>query len=170
MVHEIILAIYERTRNLIDAEANSADTDILKLYKSYLTDKYENQLNDIIDCELDLNIDEFVDVFVEDEKRIWTGLNEAERLSLLEKDFAYEHLMFLSDIAFEQAKECYDNGKYYDNDEEYAMRLNEISECLDKIKYYNVDSAKEVLSETILDIDYIFGKTEMMSLRLSRVV
>ncbi len=78
--------------------------------------------------------------------------------------------MFLSDIAFEQAKECYDNGKYYDNDEEYAMRLNEISECLDKIKYYNVDSAKEVLSETILDIDYIFGKTEMMSLRLSRVV
>ena len=81
----------------------------LLLYKSYLIDKYESQLSDIINSESEETLKAVVDVFIEDEIRIWTGLSESEMMSILEHDSAYEYLSFLSNIAFEQAKECYEN-------------------------------------------------------------
>ncbi len=170
MVEKYISTIYERTYSLIQSGFANASEEMLALYRSYLTDKYESQLTDIINSESEEMVKAIVDTFIEDEFRIWTGLSEAEMMSILEHDAAYEHLSFLSNIAFEQAKECCEKRKYYNNDEEYKLRLEEISTCLDKIKPYNLDAAKEMLSETILDIDYIFGKSEITSLRLSHII
>lgn len=169
MVDKYISTIYERTHSLIQAGFANASEEILALYQNYLTDKYESQLTDIINGESEEMIKAVVKTFIEDELRIWADLSDTEMMSILEHDSAYEHLSFLSNIAFEQAKECCEKRKYYSNDEEYKLRLEEISACLDKIKPYNLDSAKELLSETILDIDYIFGKSENTSLRLSHI-
>ena len=170
MLEKCISTIYERTCALIQSAFTNESEEALALYKSYLIDKYESQLSDIINSESEETLKAVVDVFIEDEIRIWTGLSESEMMSILEHDSAYEYLSFLFNIAFEQAKECYEKRKYYNNDEEYKLRLEEISVCLDKIKPYNLDTAKELLSETILDIDYIFGKSENTSLRLSHIV
>lgn len=170
MVEKIISTIYERTYSLIQSAFVNISEEVLALYRSYLTDKYESQLSDIINSESEEIVKAVVETFIEDEFRIWTGLNEAEMMSILGHDSAYEHLSFLSNIAFEQAKECCEKRKYYNNDREYKLRLEEISACLDKIKPYNLDAAKDLLSETILDIDYIFGKSEHTSLRLSHIV
>lgn len=169
MIEEYILSIYERTYSIIQSAFVNINEKVLELYMQYLTDKYETQLSDIVNSESEKMLEAVIDVFVEDEYRIWTGLSETEIISLLEHDYAYEHLDFLSNIAFEQAKECYEKNKYYSNDEEYKLRLEEISACLDKIKPYNLDAAKELLSETLLDIDYVFGKSDNTSLRLSRI-
>lgn len=169
MVEKYISTIYERTHSLIQAGFANGSEEMLVLYKNYLTDKYESQLTDIINSESEEMIKAVIETFIEDELRIWAELSDTEMMSILEHDSAYEHLSFLSNIAFEQAKECCEKRKYYNNDEEYKLRLEEISACLDKIKPYNLDSAKELLSETILDIDYIFGKSENTSLRLSHI-
>ena len=169
MVQDIIYRIFERTKSLVVIKDDTGDKYV-DLYKSYLIDKYEDQLKVFVDTETNEMLNSIVDAFVEDEKRIWSDLDDSSKISLLEQDAAYQHLSFLSEIAFEQAKECYKKQKYYDNEEEYMLRLDEITQCLDEIKPNNVDSAKELLSETLLDIEYIFGKTEMLSLRLSRVV
>ena len=169
MVQDIIHEIFERTKSLVEIKDYTGD-QYEDLYKIYLIDKYEDQIKVFVDTEAEGMLRSIVDAFVEDEKRIWTDLDDSSKISLLEQDAAYQHLSFLSEIAFEQAKECYKKQKYYDNEEEYLLRLDEITQCLDEIKPNNIDSAKELLSETLLDIEYIFGKTEMLSLRLSRVV
>ena len=169
MVQDIIHEIFERTKSLVEIKGYTGD-QYEDLYKIYLIDKYEDQIKVFFDTEAEGMLRSIVDDFVEDEKRIWTDLDDSSKISLLEQDAAYQHLSFLSEIAFEQAKECYKKQKYYDNEEEYLLRLDEITQCLDEIKPNNIDSAKELLSETLLDIEYIFGKTEMLSLRLSRVV
>ena len=169
MVQDIIHEIFERTKSLVEIKGYTGD-QYEDLYKIYLIDKYEDQIKVFFDTEAEGMLRSIVDAFVEDEKQIWTDLDDSSKISLLEQDAAYQHLSFLSEIAFEQAKECYKKQKYYDNEEEYLLRLDEITQCLDEIKPNNIDSAKELLSETLLDIEYIFGKTEMLSLRLSRVV
>lgn len=169
MVEKYISTIYERTNYIIKSCFVNESEKMLALYKEYLTNKYESQLTDIIKSESEEMVNAVIETFIEDELRIWAGLSETEMMSILEHDSAYEHLSFLSDIAYEQAKECWKKHKYYNNDEEYMLRLEEISECLDNIKPYNLEAAKELLSETILDIDYIFGKTENTSLRLSHI-
>lgn len=169
MIEEFINEICEQTYSLIQSGLTDANEETLSNYRNYLTNKYKNILADIVNSESEEMIKNVVRTFIEDEFRIWTGLSESEILSVLEPDPAYEQLSFLSNIAFEQAKECYEKRKYYNNDEEYKLRLEEISTCLDEIKPYNLDSAKELLSETLLDIDYIFGKSENISLRLSHI-
>ena len=169
MVQDIIHEIFERTKSLVEIKGYTGD-QYVDLYRIYLIDKYEDQIKLFVDTETEGMLRSIVDTFVEDEKRIWSALDDTSKISLLVQDEAYQHLSFLSGIAFEQAKECYKNQKYYDNEEEYLLRLDEITQCLDEIKPNNIDSAKELLSETLLDIEYIFGKTEMLSLRLSRVV
>ena len=167
MVEEYISAIYSRTCLLI--QTNFANNEeLLELYRCYLIDKYESLLVDVVNCESDETVKAVVDVFIEDETRIWTCLKDEEIISVLTNDAAYDHLSFLSEVAFEQAKECYKTLTFYNDDGEYMQRLEEISVCLDKIKPYNLDSAKALLSETLLDIDYIFGKSKNTSLRLSR--
>lgn len=167
MVEKYIAEICERTYSLILSGLTNKNEETLSQYRNYLTNKYESLLVDIINSESAEMVRAAVNASIEDELRVWEGLSESEMLSILEHDAAYEHLSFLSNIAFEQAKECCEKRKYYNNDEEYKVRLEEISACLDEIKPYNLDSAKELLSETILDIDYIFGKSENTSLRLS---
>ncbi len=170
MVQKVIMTIYENTCFLFEALMTNEKEKMLALYKKYLEEKYEGQLTDIISEESEQVIQLIIEQFIEDEKTIWMGLSESDMISILDKDSSFEYLTFLSDIAFEQAKECYRNRKYYNNDEEYELRLEEISTCLDKIKPENIAEAKELLSETILDIDYIFGKSEITSLRLARTI
>ena len=169
MIEKYILLIYEKTYAIIKSGLDNPTERELDLYYNYLTNKYEAQLTDIANSESTETVKKVVEMFIKDEINIWTGLSNSEIMSSLESDSAYEHLCFLSNIAFEQAKICFRDHKYYNNDEEYKFRLEEILSCLDEIKPFNIDYAKEILSETILDIDYIFGKSENTSLRLAHV-
>lgn len=169
MMNPSVSTIYEQTRSLIQGDTPNETEQLLALYRQYLTDKYEDLIRDLAETESAEMLDGIMASFVEDEIGIWSGLSTAEIRSLLLPDPAYEHLSFLSEVAFAQARDCLANRKYYDNDEEYALRLEEIAACLDAILPEHLDAAKELLSETILDIDYIFGKSENTSFRLSHM-
>jgi len=169
MGEKYIAIIYELTNAPIKAMFQN-DSEIMKLYMAYLSGKYEKLLEDLLASETRETVTLAVDSFVDDELKMWRDMDKTEMCSVLIDDPAFSHLLFLSEVAFKQAEECFSEHKYYDNDEEYALRLEEVVDCLDAIKNFNISKAQEVLSETVLDIDFIFGKSESISIRLSNTI
>lgn len=167
MINQLLQIIYENTINIV--QNGLEEVNFENAYKEYLRDKYEDVLNEFAAKESEEMLKAVVNSFVEDEIRFWRDLNENEKMSVLVDDPAFEHLTFLSEVAFEQAKKALINGHVKESDIEYHKELEDLALCLDDIKSFNVEAAKELLSEAILDINYAFGKSELMSLRLGRL-
>lgn len=169
MVEKLLQSIFDKTIAIIENSLCEYQMDYKQDYFAYLREKYEMLLQDFVSTESDSTINAIVESYIEDETRLWKSLSKSEMLSILEKDAAFEHLSFLSEVAFNQAKKCLNNGTFLSNELDYKKQLEELSLCLDKIKFYNLAMAKELLSEAILDIEYAFKKSTAMSLRLSRL-
>ena len=169
MVDELIQSIYDKTVIIVKDTLIDSQIDYEESYLNYLKEKYSVLLMEFASEESDSMIKAIVDSYIEDETNIWKALNKNEMLSILEKDLSFEHLSFLSNIAFEQAKECKKTDEFLSDENAYQKQLEELASCLDSIKPYNVGAAKELLSEAILDIEYAFNKSTTMSLRLSRI-
>lgn len=169
MIEKLLETIYDNTIPVIHKELKGSTFKYETNYKNYLRKKYSTLLREFVSEESQDTLQAIVKSYIDDEIRIWESLSENEMLAILDDDPAFEHLAFLSNIAFEQAKDVLNTKKCISNDSQYQLRLEELADCLDAIKPQNINTAKELLSEAILDIDYLFGKSETMSLRLSRV-
>mgnify|MGYP003434118634 CR=1 FL=1 len=168
MVNKLLEMILEKTYYVVQAEFS--DDTYKKYFHIYLSNKYEKNLEEFILEESEDIVQAIIDSYIEDELKFWKNLNRSEMLSILDKDAAFEQLMFLSDIAFKNAQECVRTGVYLSDTEEYKLRLEELAQCLDAIKPHNIEYAKELLSESILDIDFVFNKSNIKSLRLARII
>lgn len=166
MINQLLQIIYENTINIVQ---NSLEDDFENAYKKYLRDKYEDVLKEFAAKESEKMLKAVVNSFIDDEIRFWKDLNENEKMSVLVDDPAFEHLTFLSEVAFEQAKKVIKSDEFIRDEHKYHRNLEDLALCLDDIKPFNVEAAKELLSEAILDINYAFGKSELMSLRLGRL-
>lgn len=169
MIEKLLETIYDNTIPVIHKELKGSTFKYETNYKNYLRKKYSTLLREFVSEESQDTLQAIVKSYIDDEIRIWASLSKNEMLAILDDDSAFEHLAFLSNIAFEQAKDVLNTKKCISNDSQYQLRLEELADCLDAIKPQNINTAKELLSEAILDIDYLFGKSETMSLRLSRV-
>lgn len=169
MIEKLLETIYDNTIPVIHKELKGSTFKYETNYKNYLRKKYSTLLREFVSEESQDMLQAIVKSYIDDEIRIWASLSKNEMLAILDVDPAFEHLAFLSNIAFEQAKDVLNTKKCISNDSQYQLRLEELADCLDAIKPQNINTAKELLSEAILDIDYLFGKSETMSLRLSRV-
>lgn len=168
MIEKLLETIYDNTIPVIHKELKGSTFKYETNYKNYLRKKYSTLLREFVSEESQDTLQAIVKSYIDDEIRIWESLSENEMLAILDVDPAFEHLAFLSNVAFEQAKEVLKTKKYISNDSLYKERLKEIALCLNTVKPQNINATKELLSEAILDIDYLFGKSETMSLRLSK--
>lgn len=91
-------------------------------------------------------------------------------LSMLDNDAAFEQLIFLSETAFNDAQKYLSAGIHLNDEKEYESRLEELANCVDAIKPCNIEAAKDLLSESILDIDFVFNKANVKSLRLAKII
>lgn len=169
MVEKLLQSIFDKTIAIIENSLCEYQVDYKQDYFAYLREKYEMLLQDFVSTESDSTINAIVESYIEDETRLWKSLSKNEMLSVLEEDTAFEHLSFLSETAFNQAKKCLNSGTFLKDEVDYTKQLEELSLCLDNIKFFNLAMSKEILSEAILDIEYAFKKTTTMSLRLSRL-
>lgn len=169
MIEKLLETIYDNTIPVIHKELKGSTFKYETNYKNYLRKKYSTLLREFVSEESQDTLQAIVKSYIDDEIRIWASLSKNEMLAILDVDPAFEHLAFLSNVAFEQAKDVLNTKKCISNDSQYQLRLEELADCLDAIKPQNINTAKELLSEAILDINYLFGKSETMSLRLSRV-
>lgn len=168
MAEKKLQEIYDTIISIIRNKLGNSKFDYEKAYQQYLKEKYEVLLTEFIAEEDEETVKMIVDSYIADEKNFWSKKDKQEVLVCLDKDPAFEYLSFLSGAAFEQAKKCVDEGTFLTNEAEYCEKFAEISSCLDQIKEHNIEAAKVVLSEAILDIEFAFGKSDVKSLRLAR--
>lgn len=169
MVNKLLQTIFDKTYYLVKAVLGE-NSLYQKGYCQYLAEKYSALLEEFSREEDEDTVRMIVDSYVEDEIRIWSGSNRNEMLSVLDKDPAFEQLRFLSDIAFDRAKKCVRTGEYCSDGGAYMLRLEELAVCLDAIKPHNIEFAKVLLSESLLDIDFSFQKSNLRSFRLARFI
>ncbi len=170
MTDVLIKEIFNKTVYIIQETINGDFSKYEELYLQYLNEKYAALLNDFISTESMDTVREIVDLYVSDETNYLKNLDKNGLLSLLEQDPDFEQLSFLSENAFDQVKECVKSGEFMSDERDYQKRLGELAQCLDGIKPHNIDAAKNLLSESILDIEYMFNKSDVKSLRLSRLI
>lgn len=169
MVNKLLETIFEKTYYAVQVVLGEDDI-LKKQYYMYLSNKYSNLLEEFAVEESDETVKTIVDSYVEDELRQWENTSRREMLSILDKDSAFEQLIFLSEIAFNDAQKCISTGVHLSDDKEYKLRLEELASCLDAIKPHNIEAAKDLLSESILDIDFVFKKSNVKSLRLAKII
>lgn len=98
----------------------------------------------------------------------WENLTAEQKKARLLPDHKLENLEYLSELALQAAYNCIRTGEYKTSQEDYERELFQISQCLEGIAPYHLDYAKELLSETLLDVDYAYGKSQNKSFRLAR--
>ena len=170
MVDKIIQQIYNETISIVKDRFNNICENLENSYYKYLFEKYSIIMSEFLDEETEDVVKVICASYIDDEKSIWGSLDINQVMSILNKDVAFEHLSFLSNIAFEKAIECKRSGIFFNEENEYHTQLEELTSCFTNVLPFNLDVAKELFSETLLDIEYIFGKSSNMSLRLSKVL
>lgn len=85
---------------------------------------------------------------------------------LLLRDLNLEKIQKIAKEVFEQAKQKLEGKKIVES-QKTQQKLEKLSELLEGVKSYNQDIAKELISETILDLKFLDNPdTEIFSLRL----
>lgn len=87
----------------------------------------------------------------------------------IKKDSNFDEIKRISTEIFEVAKEKIENGEVKTNiDAEKTKK--ELKELLDKVDFLNEIEAKRLVSEAMLDLDYISNSdVKILSLRLGQI-
>lgn len=141
-------------------------TGVSVAYRKYLIDTYGAFLREIE--EKPEKGEDALRLLENKEKSRWENLTADQKKARLLPDHKLEDLRYLSELALQAAYKCIQTGEYKTSQEDYERELFQISECLEGIAPYHLDYAKELLSETLLDVDYAYGKSKNKSFRLAR--
>ena len=169
MLDKLLKEIYKSTYSIIANKIGDSEENHQLFYK-YIISKYAVLIKDAIAEEGEEVGRILVKSFITDEAEYLSSLTKNQILSLLIEDPAFDRLQILSTAIFEQAKECLKTGIRLDNDNEYREQLKSIEKCVSKLKEHNKDTASELVTGSILDLDYIYNKSNFKSLRLSNGV
>ena len=164
--NKVIEMIFDRTYSSI--KENFGDAIIKEEYYTYLSKTYGRFFEEIeLDEESDEKLNEIVDEYAAYEMYSWEYMSRDDLLlSMLDTDEAFEYLHLLCQQASHDAFECRRTGIYLDDMEEYKTRLNKLIQCMNDIKPRNIEEAEKCLLYGILDINFVFGKSDITSTNL----
>ena len=166
MKNEMIDVFYNNTYDIIEDKLGTDNVDE-ETYRKYLSKKYINLIEILDPKDHSEKLHSFIMNVVEDEKRYLTKLTKDQILSILIEDTAFDKIKRFSQFVFEEAKtRC----EILNDDDQYNKRIEDITHLLNDVKPYNLESAKVLVSEAILDLGRIYGKNKnLTSLRLASI-
>ena len=169
MRNRIVDIFYNNTYDIIKDKLG-ADTIYEEAYKQYLSEKFKSFIRILDPEDNSEQFHSFIMHYVENEKKYLNKLTKDQMLSILIEDTAFEKIKRCSKLLFEEAKICSKTKEYLNDEEEYNKRIEYITHLLDEVKPYNLESAKVLVSEAILDANLIYKKNDnLMSLRMAAI-
>lgn len=163
-------------------------------YKTYISDLVEQFKKTIPDDEIELpsQFEQYLYFIVEtlenskskfirkDKDSIIATLNRTAKQLIdmdltnkkkqLLKDGNFEKIQDFSNQAFNNATNIL-NGETADTNLDIQRRIEELEQLLNSVEPYNEKKAKELVSEAILDLQFIANpKTDVVSIRLSHLI
>lgn len=142
--------------------------DYMKMkYIEYFNDRYKN----IKENEINGNTIEILEnLIIKQELSKWENGTLEQKKSLIINDLNLKKFYCLSNKTFAMAHNRLKSNILI-SENEYDELKKELNETYEQIEPYNKENAKMDLSESLLDLDYAFGKiTNISSLRMGREV
>lgn len=133
--------------------------------KNYLYNRYKDSFNDPKTAENRLKS------YINIETEYWKNAPVDFKLFSFVHDENFEMLEKLSREIYNLAKSKMINDYKVDikpSKEEMDKLISYFVKLSENVKPFNLRTAKNILSETILDYQYVFNKTDILSLRLGR--
>lgn len=166
-MNEIVRKVLNLLEEKLFLGEEQKNTDLLKGFEEYLLKRYSSYFKEATSEEFLNSIQ--MEVLIENCEK-WSKLSVEEKEMLFVVDNNYETLSKLSSTVFSYAINTYHGNSQNIN----MMKLEEIKvqaeEIFGKVKSYNKDSAQQLLSELIVDMNYITGTNNNISLRLNRFI
>lgn len=141
----------------------------LKGLNKYIDDKYGKLLTIYSEGKTDLQIRSMIDAFADEEIVFLSGVPESEIPIALIPDRGLNGLIGLSADIFEEARTCLKRGITLSDSKQYEKKVLALSNYMDEVKPHNYYTARTFYSAAILDLNYMYGKSNSMSLRLASV-
>lgn len=171
MVNNIIERIYNTVMpELLERFSDGAfsETELQNAYMSYLNCNIQPMLDYSKDSPEVLDI--LTESIIEEERALWQTLSMDEMEIRLGLNRSITRLIEVSNDLFEKARACRKSNVLLTNLDEYKSILNEINDLFSQLNDSQKELVQEIISETLLDLDYCYGKSTNISLRLSRII
>lgn len=143
-------------RNIDDQKKDAVSNEYLK----YLHSSYDS----LFDDSDEKDFDSIASVCVKKEKIIHLDLDETSKMAFLFPDAEF---LLLQNLSFEiagiaRAKKLCDDYVINRTKQEYIKELNEHADKVSEVFKY---SAESILSEALMDVEYVFGDNNSQSFR-----
>ena len=166
-----ILRIYNQLKPLLSnvCRTTNEELNLHKLYLEYLLKEYEYPME--LAFKDNGNVKEFMDNFTEDiiqkERERIKGLSYEQLENLIEDDDALKKLTELSSKIFEQARKKKLTGTFNATVVYTTMEMQVLS-LYENIRRLNKSAATQMFNETLLDLKYLYNKSQKQSERLQK--
>lgn len=138
------------------------DDNIKNYYMDYIKKSYAEFDNGQIKDKNKINI------LVELENNKWLNESPDYKKSFIIPDENLKMLSEISSFAYDMAKNRLKND-VLTSDINLSEYLSKIEELKNKVYDFNIYLARELISETILDLQYAIGQSEDTSIRIGRI-
>ena len=130
-----------------------------------------NYLNYLFSRYSDLTISEenekkYLELIIEREKRMWENRDLIYKLQKLKKDKSYDIISEISEQGFMLAYSRLQGNGNTITKEEAEKKIDILISEVDKVFDYNLEDAKMLVSEGIIDYKFASGNDALMSFRL----
>jgi len=169
--HEKMMVLFlKETMPAFCNNISSADKPVLiTAFEKRMKGLYGEIFKEAADIS-NLNTEEVVALFADQETRYWQNLSIERKKMLLLKDQHFEDLLSISLWVFEMACDKIKAGIENESQvESYDELFGKLQSSFSKVQSYNLIRAKHTFSEALQDLDYLFERNNKMSLRLGRV-
>ena len=160
---ELIDALY--SEKLDTVATNKADSDLRARFVSYMEQSYGRFLEKLnANPQIKQNM---LEHWYQIELRHWGYLSDDAKYAYFTYDAALAEIRACSEMVFSIARKKYNSGEVSNDDMQTAKNcVDKMKASLPNILIENENSAKWLLSEGIVDSNYICGVSKMLSLRL----
>lgn len=138
------------------------DDNIKNYYMDYIKKSYAEFDNGQITDKNKINI------LVELENNKWLNESPDYKKAFIIPDENLKRLSEISSFAYDMAKNRLKNDVMA-SDINLSEYLSKIEELKNKVYNFNIYLARELVSETILDLQYALGQTDDTSIRIGRI-
>ncbi len=174
-MNEHTVEIYNHTINFVEKRFGGYISNIRTRYKKYVNNKYDNIIEGMLLEPVDIN--DVVADCQKEEQDFWSRVTVLDAQELLIKDPAFETLLTRSNKIYQKALTTLTTGATRKNKSEYEntrqgllnFTFSDNPKNIHQIYSFNKARAEELISESLLDLDFAFGKSPVKSSRLSNV-
>lgn len=139
-----------------------------------LIDNFTNFLSDTVSHIIRLEPQykdnkDFISRVVSQRAEYVTSLTIDGKRSYLIRDLMFEKLQDISNKIYKQAVKKAEGKKVEFDEEKYESMKKELDDALKQVEPFNIDKAKNIYSESLLDIAYLSGG-DIASLRIGHII